>query len=99
MMASYSQRVAGLPIRVAVGDWPPSPVSEPICWKVLVDCVFSAMHSETSLIRHSMGPENNAGLGGCRIMECLLPHILIGLERMLDWRGFTVFLRNGSVLY
>ena len=30
-------------------------------------------YSETSLIRHSMGPENNVGLGGCWIMECLLP--------------------------
>ena len=95
-MASCSQRVAGLPIRVAVGDWPPSPVSKPICWKVLVDCVFSAMYCETSLIRHSMGPENNVGLGGCWIMKCLLPyyismvsvpHIVVGLERMLDYRG------------
>ena len=45
-----------------------------------------------------MGPENNennVGLGGCRIMECLLPylsivtvpHIMVGLERMLDYRG------------
>ena len=50
------------------------------------------MYSETSLIRHSMGPENNVGLGGCWIMECLLPylsmltvpHIMVGLERMLD---------------
>ena len=52
-------------------------------------------YSETSLIRHSMGPENNVGLGGCWIMECLLPylcmvtvpHIMVGLERMLDYRG------------
>ena len=42
-----------------------------------------------------MGPENNVGLGGCWIMECLLPylnmvtvpHIMVGLERMLDYRG------------
>ena len=42
-----------------------------------------------------MGPENNVGLGGCWIIECLLPylcmvtvpHIMIGLERMLDYRG------------
>ena len=42
-----------------------------------------------------MGPENNVGLGGCWIMECLLPylcmvtvpHIMVGLERMLDCRG------------
>ena len=42
-----------------------------------------------------MGPENNVGLGGCWIMECLLPylcmvtvpHIKVGLERMLDYRG------------
>ena len=52
-------------------------------------------YSENSLIRHSMGPENNVGLGGCWIMECLLlylcmvtvPHIMVGLERMLDYRG------------
>ena len=52
-------------------------------------------YSETSLIRHSMGPENNVGLGGCWIIECLLPylcmltvpHIMVGLERMLDYRG------------
>ena len=42
-----------------------------------------------------MGPENNVGLGSCWIMECLLPylcmvtvpHIMVGLERMLDYRG------------
>ena len=42
-----------------------------------------------------MGPENNVGLGGCWIMECLLPylsmatvpHIMVELERMLDYRG------------
>ena len=53
------------------------------------------MYNETSLIRHSMGPENNVGLGGCWIMECLLPylrmvtvpHIMVGLERMLDYRS------------
>ena len=52
-------------------------------------------YSKTSLIRHSMGPENNVGLGGCWIMECLLPylcmvtvpHIMVRLERMLDYRG------------
>ena len=56
------------------------------------DCII---YSETSLIRHSMGPENNVGLGGCWIMECLLPylsmatvpHIMVELERMLDYRG------------
>ena len=50
---------------------------------------------ETSLIRHSMGPENNVGLGGCWIMECLVPylsmvtvpHIMVRLERMLDYKG------------
>ena len=52
-------------------------------------------YSETSLIRHSMGPENIVGLGGCWIMECLLPYlcmvtvplIMVRLERMLDYRG------------
>ena len=53
---------------------------------------MDTLYSETSPIRHSMGPENNVGLGGCWIMECLLtylgmvivPHIMVGLERMLD---------------
>ena len=52
-------------------------------------------YSETFLIQHSMGPENNVGLGGCWIMDCLLPylcmvtvpHIMVGIERMLDYRG------------
>ena len=56
---------------------------------------MESQYSETSLIRHSMGPENNVELGGCRIMECLLPyfsmvtvpHEMVGLERMLDYRG------------
>ena len=34
-------------------------------------------YSETSLIRHSMGPENNVGLGDYWIMECLLPYLCI----------------------
>ena len=54
--------------------------------------IGTVSYSETSLIRHSMGPENNVGLGGCWIMECLLPYlcmvtvprIMVGLERMLD---------------
>ena len=37
--------------------------------------------SETSLIRHSMGPENNVGLGGCWIMEYLF--YLIMLQNLL----------------
>ena len=46
-----------------------------------------------------MGPENNVGLGGCWIMEYLLPYlcmvtvphnIMVGLERMLDYRGVGV---------
>ena len=53
------------------------------------------MYSETSLIRHSVGPKNNVGLRGCWTMECLLPylcmvtvpHIMVGLERMSDYRG------------
>ena len=57
--------------------------------------MYNIMYSETSLIRHSMGPEINVGLGGCWIMECLLPYlcmvtvpyIMVGLERMLDYRG------------
>ena len=55
----------------------------------------NSKYSETSLIRHSMGPEKNVGLGGCWIMECFLPylcmvtvpHIMVRLERMLDYRG------------
>ena len=42
-----------------------------------------------------MGPKNDVGLGDCGIMECLfpslcmviVPHIMVGLERMLDYRG------------
>ena len=56
------------------------------------------VYSETSPIQHSMGPENNVGLGCCWIMECLLPYlsmvivprIMIGLERMLDYRGVSL---------
>ena len=29
----------------------------------------SIYYSETSLIQHSMGPENKVGLGGCQIKE------------------------------
>ena len=28
------------------------------------------LYSETSLIRCSMGPENNVGLGSCWLMDC-----------------------------
>ena len=53
------------------------------------------VYSETSLIRHSIGPENNVGLGGCWITECLLPylsmvtvpHKMVRLERTLDYKG------------
>ena len=56
--------------------------------------ILQVLYSETSLIRHSMGPENNVGLGGHWIMECLLPylcmvtvpHIMAELERMSDYR-------------
>ena len=42
-----------------------------------------------------MGTENIVGLGGCWIMEFLLPYlcmatvprIMVGLERMFDYRG------------
>ena len=45
-----------------------------------------------------MGPENNVGLGGSWITKCLLPylsmvtvpHIMVGLERMLDYRGIRL---------
>ena len=61
---------------------------------IVNSCVIYT-YSETSPIRHSVEPENNVGLGGCWIMECLLPylcmvtvpHIMVGLERMLDYRG------------
>ena len=56
---------------------------------------YVCYYSETSLNLTLMGPENNVGLGGCWIMEYLLPylsmatvpHIMVGLERMLDYRG------------
>ena len=59
------------------------------------DTITNLLYGENSLIQHSMGPENNVGLGGYWIMECLLPylcmvtvpHIMVGLERMLDYRG------------
>ena len=45
-------------------------------------------YSGTSLIRHSMGPENNVRLGGCRIMECLLPYFNMGTvpHKQSDYR-------------
>ena len=36
--------------------------------------VFHVDYSEIHLLRHSMEPKNNVALGGCRIMECLLPY-------------------------
>ena len=58
------------------------------------------VHSETSPNRHSMVVKN-VEVEGCRIMEGLLPnfnimtvpHEMVGLERMLDYRGFTVLLQ------
>ena len=58
----------------------------------LTSYISVRMYTETSLIRHSIGPENNVGLEGCWIMECLLPylsmvtvpHIIVELERLLD---------------
>ena len=57
--------------------------------------LLGLVYSETSLIRHSMGPENNAKLGGCHVTGCLLayfnmvtvPHKMVGLARMSDYRG------------
>ena len=37
----------------------------------VVVAVLVTRYSETS--QPAMGPENNVGLGGCWIMECLLP--------------------------
>ena len=52
---------------------------EPNVWILLhqIDVLrqYNVLYSETSLIRESMGPENNVGLGGCWIMECLLPYL------------------------
>ena len=64
-------------------------------YNVLQQGSHGIKYGETSLIRHSMGPENNVGLGGCWTMECLLPylcmvtvpHIMVGLKRMLDYIG------------
>ena len=71
-------------------------------------CII-CIYSETSLIRHSMGPENNVGLGGCWIMECLIPylsmvtvpHIMVGLERISDYRdvGLARFHCMYNVVY
>ena len=64
-------------------------------FRICIVTQLKRLYSETYQIRPSMGPENIVGLGGCWIMECLLPylcmvtvaHILVGLERMLDYRG------------
>ena len=40
----------------------------------VIALIYTYIYSETSLIQHSMGPENNVGLGGCRIKEGLLPY-------------------------
>ena len=61
-------------------------------------------YSETPLIWQSMGPKNNVGLGGCWIMEYLLPylcmvtvpHIMVGLERRLDYRGVRLARFHGN---
>ena len=47
-------------------------------------------YSETSLIRHSIGPENNVGLGGCWIMECLLPYLSMVTVPHNGWIRETV---------
>ena len=55
-------------------------------------------YSETSLIRHSVGLDKSVGLGGCWITKGLLaylnmvtvPHKMVVLERMSDYRDFTV---------
>ena len=102
MATTFQDNAMILPTEVLISDYS---LIQPI-----VQCVHAALisvrgthsclqcasyYSETSLIRHSMGPENNVGLGGCWIMECLspylcmvtVPHIMVGLERMLDYRG------------
>ena len=66
-----------------------------VCTYICMGWGKATVYSEASLFRHSMGPENNVGLGGCWIMECLLPyssmvtvpHIMVVSERMLDYRG------------
>ena len=45
------------------------------------------MYSDTSLIQHSMRPENNVGLGGCRITEWLLPYFnIVTVPHEIDGR-------------
>ena len=75
--------------------------------ELFVHRVWGYVYSETSLIRHSMGPENNVGLGGCWIMEYLLPYlcmvtvlqIVVRLERMLDYRGVGFARFHSTYLY
>ena len=53
------------------------------------------LHSPINYCVLLVKPENNVGLGGCLIMECFLPylsmvtvpHTMVGLERMLDYKG------------
>ena len=46
-----------------------------VCLTIQWESIGLCDYSETSLIRHSIGPENNVGLGGCWIIECLLPYL------------------------
>ena len=70
-------------------------VSGTQCTHITLTVASVNMFSETSLIRHSMGPESSVRLGGCRITEWLLayftmvtvPHEMVKFERMLDYRG------------
>ena len=52
---------------------------------------YCSIYSEISVIQHSMGPENNVGLGGCRINECLLSYLcMVTVPHISGYRGSTV---------
>ena len=85
------------------GQTPPLGISFYHCSKANLNSVD--IYSETSLIRHSMGPENNVGLQSdsyhTYMKKVSAPHKMVGLdlERMSDYRSaglgrFTVSSQN-----
>ena len=75
------------------------PLSNLYLLKIIFLILIDSRYSKTSLIRHSMRLERKVGLGGCQITECLLayismvtvPHKMVGLERISDYRGSTAY--------
>ena len=98
-----------LGVGVSVLHWVLGQVYYTGCWckcttlqgvraSVSANTLLQYTYSETSLIRHSMGPENNVawirrlldyGVPLTTLMygDCTSCSIMVGLERMLDYRG------------